>query len=106
MRQDLKTDVGFGNLTFNNRKYKITQIPLGKDEYECRIDNGIAVININIDHPAYDQAVQVKCVKLTVFHAIAAAFAVKESTTPLEFYTRLDELIRFQAERMKLRSKA
>jgi len=44
-----------------------------------------------------------KCVEITVFRAIAAAFAWKESKVPDELYEKLDAMIRFQADRMNRR---
>lgn len=77
--------------------------PLGVDDFECRIDDEKLIININVSHPAYEQAVEEKSVEITVFRAIGSAFAWKESTTSEEMYQVLDELIRFQAFRLATR---
>ena len=75
-------------------------LPLGVDDYECRIDDvGLSVV-INISHPAYDQAVAEKAVELITYRAIADAFANKESQSPEEMYEKIDELLRFQASRI------
>lgn len=103
LREELKGIAGHGNIYIGNKRYKITTKPMGIDDYECRIDDNALIININIDHPSYEQAVAEKSVEIPVFRAIAVAFALKESNTPIELYERLDEMIRFQAERMEIR---
>jgi len=103
LREELKAFKGEGSINLGNKRYKITLKPLGEDDYECAIDDEASVININVSHPAYDQAVMEKCVEITVFRAIAAAFAWKESKVPDELYGKLDEMIRFQADRMNQR---
>lgn len=103
LREELKGMVGYGSIRLGNKRYKITMKPLGEESFECNIDDNALVININIDHPAYDQAVAEKCVEITVFRAIAAAFAWKECETPADLYEKLDDMIRFQALRMQER---
>jgi len=52
------------------------------------------VVNINVDHPAYLQAVEEKNVESAVFRAIADAYACKVSRTAEEMYEKIDKLIR------------
>lgn len=103
LMEELKADIGHGTIHLGNKRYKITMKPLGIDDWECRIDGKELLININISHPAYEQATAEKCVEIQVFRAISASFAWKESKTCGEMYERIDELIRFQAGRMEER---
>jgi len=102
-REELQGLVGEGNIHLGNKRYKVVTQPLGVDDYECRIDDVALLVVINISHPAYDQAVAEKAVELTVFRAIADAFANKESQTSEEMYEKIDEMLRFQAKRVKWR---
>ena len=70
---------------------------------ECDIRPHESLIYINLDHPAYDQGIRENCTEIVVFRAIAARFALDESESSEEMYEKLDEMIRFQAERMKKR---
>jgi len=103
LREQLKGLIGSGTIHLGNKSYKVVTQPLGEDEYECKIDDEALLVVINISHPAYDQAVAEKAVELTVFRAIADAFANKESQTPEEMYDKIDEMLRFQARRIKKR---
>ncbi len=103
LRQELDALPGIGHIHLGPKRYKITMKPLGVDDFECRIDDEKLIININVSHPAYEQAVEEKSVEITVFRAIGSAFAWKESTTSEEMYQVLDELIRFQAFRLATR---
>lgn len=103
IRKQLKGLVGLGTIKLGTKRYKILTKPMGVDNIECMIDDEALVININIDHPAYDQAIQEKAVEITVFRAIATAFARKESELAGEMYERIDEMIRYQAYRMNQR---
>ena len=103
LREELKGLIGSGTIHLGNKRYKVITRPLGEDDYECRIDDGALLVVINISHPAYDQAVAEKAVELTVYRAIADAFANKESQSPEEMYDKIDEMLRFQAGRMKWR---
>jgi len=103
LRKELDALPGIGQIHLGSKRYKITMKPLGVDDFECRIDDDKLIININVSHPAYEQAVEEKSVEITVFRAIGSAFAWKESTTSEEMYHTLDELIRFQAFRLATR---
>ena len=103
LRKELDALPGIGHIHLGSKRYKITMKPLGVDDFECRIDDDKLIININVSHPAYEQAVEEKCVEITVFRAIGSAFAWKESTTSEEMYQVIDELIRFQAFRLATR---
>jgi hypothetical protein len=103
LRKELDALPGVGQIHLGAKRYKITMKPLGVDDFECRIDDEKLIININVSHPAYEQAVEEKSVEITVFRAIGSAFAWKESTTSEEMYHTLDELIRFQAFRLATR---
>lgn len=103
LRKELDALPGIGQIHLGSKRYKITMKPLGVDDFECRIDDEKLIININVSHPAYEQAVEEKSVEITVFRAIGSAFAWKESTTSEEMYHTLDELIRFQAFRLATR---
>ena len=102
-REELRGLLGEGTIHLGNKRYKVITQPLGIDDYECRIDDEALLVVINISHPAYDQAVAEKAVELTVYRAIADAFANKESQSPEEMYDKIDEMLRFQAGRMKWR---
>lgn len=102
-REELQGLVGEGNIHLGDKRYKVVTQPLGVDDYECRIDDEALLVVINISHPAYDQAVAEKAVELTVFRAIADAFANKESQTPEEMYEKIDEMLRFQAKKVAWR---
>jgi hypothetical protein len=103
LRKELDALPGIGHIHLGSKRYKITMKPLGVDDFECRIDDEKLIININVSHPAYEQAVEEKSVEITVFRAIGSAFAWKESTTSEEMYHAIDELIRFQAFRLATR---
>lgn len=102
-REELKGLIGEGSIYLGGKRYKVVTQPLGVDDYECRIDDEALLVVINISHPAYDQAVAEKAIELTVFRAIADAFANKESQTPEEMYEKIDEMLRFQARRVEQR---
>jgi len=99
-REELKGLIGEGAIYLGGKRYKVVTQPLGVDDYECRIDDEALLVVINISHPAYDQAVAEKAVELTVFRAIADAFAYKKSQTLEEMYEEIDKLLRFQARRV------
>ena len=102
-REEFQGLVGEGNIHLGNKRYKVVTQPLGVDDYECLIDDEALLVVINISHPTYDQAVAEKAVELTVFRAIADAFANKESQTPEEMYNKIDDMLRFQARRLASR---
>jgi len=77
--------------------------PVGANDAECRIDDDISVVNINVDHPAYLLAVQEKNVESAVFRAIADAYACKVSKTAEEMYEKIDKLIRVHVTGMQER---
>jgi len=102
-REELQGLIGEGSIHLGNKRYKVVTQPLGVDDFECRIDDEALLVVINISHPAYDQAVAEKAVELTVFRAIADAFAYKKSQTLEEMYEEIDRLLRFQAARVARR---
>ena len=67
---------------------------MGENDVECRIDDEVSVVNINVDHPAYLQAVKEENIETTVFRAIATAYACKVSKAAEEMYEKIDRLIR------------
>jgi hypothetical protein len=103
LRKELDALPGLGQIQLGAKRYKITMKPLGVDDFECRIDDEALIININVSHPAYEQAVEEKTVEITVYRAIANAFAWKESATSEQMYQLIDDLIRFQAFRLATR---
>ena len=103
LMKELKAILGSGRLRFRNQTYEIKLHPLGAEWHECDIRPHESLILINYDHPAYDQGIREDCTEVVVFRAIAARFARDESESSEEMYDKLDELIRFQAERMKKR---
>jgi len=103
LREKLKGLIGSGTIHLGNKSYKVVTQPLGEDEYECKIDDEALLVVINVSHPAYDQSVAEKAIELTVFRAIADAFANKNSQTSEEMYDKIDEMLRFQAVRMEFR---
>ena len=103
LRKQLEGLIGSGTIYLGNKSYKVLVQPLGEDDKECRIDDEILSIIINSSHPAYDQSVAEKAVELTVFRAIADAFACKETQVSEEMYDKIDEMLRFQASRIQYR---
>lgn len=103
LMKELKAILGSGRLRFRNQMYEIKPHALGVEWSECDIRPYESCIYINLDHPAYDQGIQENCTEIVVFRAIAARFARDESDSTEEMYENLDEMIRFQAERMKKR---
>jgi len=103
LREQLKGLIGSGTIHLGSKSYKVVTQPLGEDEYECKIDDEALLLVINVSHPAYDQAVAEKAVELTVFRAIADAFASENSQTPEQMYEKIDGMLRFQARRIKHR---
>jgi len=94
IKLELKNLKGLGNIKLDDKEYKLTMRPVGANDAECRIDDEISVVNINVDHPAYLQAVEEKNVESAVFRAIADAYACKVSRTAEEMYEKIDKLIR------------
>lgn len=103
LMKELKAILGSGRLRFRNQNYVIKPHPLGVEWPECDIRPHESLIYINLDHPAYEQGIREDCTEIVVFRAIAACFALQESDSSDEMYEKLDEMIRFQAERMKKR---
>jgi len=103
IKLELKNLKGLGNIKLDNKEYKLTMRPVGANDAECRIDDEISVVNINVDHPAYLQAVQEKNVESAVFRAIADAYACKVSRTAEEMYEKIDKLIRVHVAGMQER---
>lgn len=70
-----------GRLRFSNVPYIIKQDNLGELRPECEVrrEEHPAVIVVNTDHPAYEQAIEERCVHVTVFRAIAGALAATET---------------------------
>ncbi|HXZ95271.1 MAG TPA: ATP-binding protein [Dehalococcoidia bacterium] len=101
--QEIKAILGSGRLRFKNQTYQIKTWPLGEDFPECDIRAEESLVLVNLNHPAYDQGVEENCIEITVFRAIAAAFAREDSDSSDEMYEKLDNMIRFQAKRMKAR---
>lgn len=101
----IEATLGSGRLRFNDVPYIIRQDNLGELRPECQVrrEEHPAVILVNIDHPAYAQAVEERCVHITVFRAIAGALAATETDSSKDMYDYLDDMIRFQAGRMKER---
>ena len=108
MEEVIQATLGSGRLKFNNVPYIIKQDNLGELRPECEVrrEEHPAVIVVNIDHPAYGQAVEEHCVHVTVFRAIAGALAAAETDSSKDMYDYLDDMIRFQAARMKERKAA
>jgi len=102
LKKKLKAIKGEGNIKLGDKNYKITLGPKGEDEFECLIEDSIKVIYINTDQPAYDLAVIKTSVELTVFRAIASAWAYKickeKELNVEQMYEKIDELIRYHPE--------
>jgi len=103
LMKEIRAILGSGRLRFRNQTYEIKQHALGVDWPECDIIQQKSLILINLDHPAYEQGIKEYSTEIVVFRAIAARFAMQESESSEEMYEKLDDLIRFQAERMKKR---
>jgi hypothetical protein len=103
LMKEIKAIFGSGRLRFRNQMYDIKIHPLGADWPECDIRQQESLILVNLDHPAYEQGINEDCIEIVVFRAIAACFARNDSESSEEMYEKLDEMIRFQAERMKKR---
>lgn len=103
LMKELKAILGSGRLRFKNQTYEIKTKAMGPLFPECLIRPQESDILVNLDHPAYEQGIIQECTEIVVFRAIAARFARDESESSEEMYEKLDEMIRFQAERMKKR---
>jgi hypothetical protein len=103
LMKELKAILGSGRLRFKNQTYEIKPKAMGPLFPECLIRPQESLILINLDHPAYEQGIIQECTEIVVFRAIAARFARDDSESSEEMYDKLDEMIRFQAERMKKR---
>lgn len=103
VKLELKNLKGLGNIKLDNKEYKLTMRPVGANDAECRIDDDISVVNFNVDHPAYLQAVEEKNVESALFRAIADAYACKVSKTSQEMYEKIDKLIRVHVAGMQER---
>jgi hypothetical protein len=103
LMKELKAILGSGRLRFRNQTYEIKPHPLGVEFPECDIRPQESLILVNLNHPAYEQGIREDCMEIVVFRAIAARFARDESESSEEMYEKLDEMIRFQADRMKRR---
>lgn len=101
--KEIKALLGPGKIRFKNQSYDIKIDALGVDYFECDIRPKESLIIINIDHPTYEQGIKEKCIEIVAFRAIAAGFALIDSKSPEELYKDLDQMIRFQAIRMKRR---
>jgi len=101
----IQATLGSGRLRFNDVPYVVKQDNLGELGPECEVrrEEHPAVIVVNVDHPAYELAIEERCVHVTVFRAIAGALAAAETDSSREMYDYLDDMIRFQATRMKER---
>lgn len=103
LMKELKAILGSGRLRFRNQTYEIKPKAMGPLFPECDIRPEESLILVNLDHPAYEQGIREDCIEIVVFRAIAARFARDESESSDEMYEDLDQMIRFQAERMKKR---
>jgi hypothetical protein len=103
LMKELKAILGSGRLRFRNQTYEIKPHPLGVEFPECDIRPQESLILVNLDHPAYEQGIREDATEIVVFRAIAARFARDNSESSEEMYDELDQMIRFQAERMKKR---
>lgn len=103
LMREINAVLGSGKLRFKNQTYEIKTRPLGVEWPECDIRQEESLVLINLDHPAYEQGIREDCIEIVVFRAIAARFARDDSETPDEMYDGLDDMIRFQADRMKRR---
>ncbi|MDD5339259.1 MAG: ATP-binding protein [Dehalococcoidales bacterium] len=101
--KEINAILGSGRLRFKNQNYEIKPKALGAEWPECDIRLTESLILINLDHPAYEQGILEECIEIVVFRAIAARFARDESESSIEMYEKLDDMIRFQAERMQKR---
>ncbi len=101
--KEINTILGSGRLRFKNQSFDIKTRALGVDYFEFTVIPTESLIIINLDHPTYDQGIREKCIEIVVFRAIAAHLACDESESPQEMYETLDQLLRFQADRMKRR---
>lgn len=101
LMKELKAILGSGRLKFKNQTYEIKLHSLGEHWHECDIRPQESLILINYDHPSYEQGILMNCTEIIVFRAIAARFAHDESDSPEEMYEKLDDMVRFHAERMK-----
>lgn len=103
LMREIKAILGSGRLRFRNQTYEIKPKAMGSLFPECDIRPEESLILVNLDHPAYEQGIREDATEIVVFRAIAARFARDESESSEEMYEELDQMIRFQAERMKRR---
>ncbi len=101
--KEINAILGSGRLRFKNQSFDIKTRALGVDYFECNVVPTESLILINLDHPTYDQGIRERCIEVVVFRAIAARLACDESESPQEMYEELDQMLRFQADRMKRR---
>ena len=103
LMKEIKAIISSGRLRFRNQIYEIKPKAMGLLFPECDIKPEESLILVNLDHPAYEQGIREDCIEIVAFRAIAARFARDESESSEEMYEELDQMIRFQAERMKKR---
>lgn len=101
--REISASLGVGRLRFRGHSYDIKLHPLGSDFPECDIKATESLVLVNLDHVAYEQAVADRCVDTVMFRAIAGRFASLETETSEEMYEKLEEMVKFQAERARRR---
>jgi hypothetical protein len=103
--EEIRAILGVGRLRFAGRSLEVKTAHLGEDFAECDVRWEESLVLVNLDHPAYDQAVANRCVEIVTFRAVAAALALEECTSAAEMYTELDSMVRFHAARMGQRAR-
>jgi len=103
--EEIRAILGVGRLKFAGRSLEVKTAHLGEDFAECDVRWDESLVLVNLDHPAYDQAVANRCVEIVTFRAVAAALALEECTSAVEMYSELDSMVRFHAARMGQRAR-
>ena len=103
--EEIRAILGVGRLKFAGRSLEVKEAHLGEDFAECDVRWEESLVLVNLDHPAYDQAVANRCVEIVTFRAVAAALALEECTSAAEMYSELDSMVRFHEARMRQRAR-
>jgi hypothetical protein len=101
----INATLGAGRLKFGHATYAVRQDNLGELDRECKVckEECPPSIVVNVDHPAYNLALEERATHITVFRAIAGALAAEETASSADMYEYLDDMIRFHAQRAKER---
>lgn len=103
--EEIRAILGTGRLRFAGRSLEIKPVHLGEESAECEVKWEESLVLVNLDHPAYEQALANRCVEIVTFRAVAGALALEECSSAAEMHSQLDSMIRFHAGRMASRAR-